>query len=207
MQNSKKLIAYFGFGTNRDLEMMQHMIGRQDIKGEHGRLIGYEITIQRADQFRTEIPPTSPNKKMTAKDLIMNGWGPKFEMFTSRPNPDGVAYGTIWYITPEELELVREWEIVDFGCQEDAYGTAITDDGKEVRVITQSFLKPAEIDRVITGDNYESYIWDKEAMLKRADNIREDYLKMKASWPKEQRDLVDNFIQGLCLDDITIKKS
>jgi hypothetical protein len=177
----KTTINYFGFGTNRDLEMMEHMIGRKNIKGEHGKLMGYEITIQRADQFRTEIPPTSPNQKMSVKDLIMKSWGPKFEMFTSRPNPKGVAYGTIWYITPEELELVRNWEIVDFGCQEDAYGVAITDDGRVVEVITQSFLKPAEIDRVITGDDYNPYIWDKEAMLKRADELRVEYLEMKKS--------------------------
>jgi len=197
MENSKKLIAYFGFGTNRDLEMMQHMIGRQDIKGEHGKLIGYEITIQRADQFRDKIISTSPNPNMSPKDLIMKGWGPEFEMFTSRPNPNNVAYGTIWYITNEELELVREWEIVDFGCQEDAYGTAVTDDGREVKVITQSFLKPAEIDRVINGDNYEAYIWNKEAMLKRADDIRLEYLEMKKSWPQEKREAVDNFIESL----------
>jgi len=197
MVKKEKLIAYFGFGTNRDLEMMEHMVGRQDIKGEHGKLPGYEITIQRADQFRNEIIPTSPNQKFSPKDLIMNGWGPKFEMFTSRPNPNGMIYGTIWYITPAELELVREWEIVDFGCQEDAYGIAITDDGRRVKVITQSFLKPAEIDRVITGDDYEPYIWDKKAMLKRADDIRNDYLKMKSTFPKEKREAIDKFIQNL----------
>jgi len=179
MDNNKATIKFFGFGTNRDLEMMQHMIGREDIKGEHGRLMGYELTIQRADQFRTEIPATSPNPKMSPRDLIISNWGSKFEMFTSRPNPTGVIYGTIWDITPEELELVRGWEIVDFGCQEDAYGTAITDDGRSVKVITQSFLKPAEIDRVITGDDYKTYIWDKEVMLKKADQVRLDYLKMK----------------------------
>lgn len=197
MDNSKKIIAYFGFGTNRDIEMMEHMIGRKNIEGEHGKLQGYEITIQRTDQFRTEIPPNSPTPKLSAKDLIVRSWGPKFEMFTSRPNPGGVAYGTIWYITPEELELVREWEIVDYGCQEDAYGTAVTDDGRQVKVITQSFIKPAEIDRVITGDDYEPYIWDKEAMLKRADELRQSYLEMKSKLPTEVKEKIDKFIQSL----------
>lgn len=179
MDSNKTTIKYFGFGTNRDLEMMEHIIGRKGIKSEHGRLIGYELTIQRTDQFRTEIPATSPNPKISARDLIIESWGPKFEMFTSRPNPTGIIYGTIWDITPEELELVREWEMVDFGCQEDAYGTAITDDGRPVKVITQSFLKPAEIDRVITGDDYEPYLWDKEAMFKKADQVRLNYLELK----------------------------
>ncbi|HUU40445.1 MAG TPA: hypothetical protein VMW42_05865 [Desulfatiglandales bacterium] len=155
------------------------MIGRKNIKGEHGRLIGYELTIQRADQFRAEIPPTSPNPKMSPRDIIIDSWGPKFEMYTSRPNPTGIIYGTIWDITPEELELVREWEMVDLGCQEDARGIAVTDNGELVEVITQSFLKPAKIDRVIKGDDYEPYIWDKETMLKTADQVRLNYLKRK----------------------------
>lgn len=172
-------VNYFGFGTNRDLDMMAHMIGREEIEGEPGRLMGYEVCIQRADQFRTEIADTSPIP-VSPKDIILRSWGPKFEMYVSRPNPDGIAYGTIWKITPEELELVREWELVDYGAQEDAKGMAINSQGQMIEVITQSFLKPAEIDRVVTGDDYDPYIWSKEAMLKRADELRLQYLKFKA---------------------------
>ncbi len=186
MKNKKTTIKYFGFGTNRDLEMMGHMIGRNEIKGEQGRLIGYELTIQRADQFRDEIPPTSPNPKMSPRDIIIESWGSKFEMYTSRPNPTGIIYGTIWDITPEELELVREWEMVDLGCQEDARGIAVTDNGELVEVITQSFLKPAEIDRVIKGNNYEPYIGDKKAMLRTADQVRLNYFKIKKKLPAEE---------------------
>jgi hypothetical protein len=173
------MISYFGFGTNKDLDMMAHMIGRENIKGEAGKLIGYEICIQKADQFRTEIPPTSPIP-VSPKDLILKSWGPEFEMFVSRPNPEGIAYGTIWEITSEELELVREWELVEYGAQEDAWGIAINAEGEPVQVITQSFMKPPiDIDRVITGEDYNPYIWPKEAMLKRADELRLQYLKFK----------------------------
>lgn len=179
MEN-KKIVYYFGFGTNKDLDMMAHMIGRNDIKGEAGRLIGFDVCIQRADQFRTEIPETSP-LPVAPKDLILNSWGPNFEMYVSRPNPEGVAYGTIWEITPEELELVREWELVDYGAQEDAWGIAFNSKGEVFQVITQSFMHPpADIDRVVEDSDYEAYIWSKEAMLKRADELRLQYLKLKA---------------------------
>lgn len=171
------MIVYFGFGTNKDRDMMSHIIGRNEIEGFWGKLIGYEVCVQRADQFRVDVPDTNPINK-SPKDIIIGSWGPKFEMFVSRPNPSGEAYGTIWYISPEELELVREWELVDYGAQEDAYGIAEDSDGNKFEVITQSFLKFAEIDRVITGENYEAYIWPKEAMLKRADEIREQYLAL-----------------------------
>jgi hypothetical protein len=40
---------------------------------------------------------------------------------------------------------------------------------------------PIDIDRVIEGDDYPAYIAPKEAMLKRADEIREQYLQFKKS--------------------------
>ena len=45
-------MQYFGFGTNRDLEMMAHMIGREDISGEPIKLVGYELCTLRGKQFR-----------------------------------------------------------------------------------------------------------------------------------------------------------
>ncbi len=172
------IVYYFGFGTNKDLAMMEAIVGRENIEGEPGKLIGYEICIQRADQFRTDVPETSP-VTATPKDLIIKTWGPKFEMFVSRPNPGAVAYGTIWKITPLELEYVREWELVDYGAQEDAWGTAVSDSGNKFEVITQSFMKsPIDIDRIVTGKNYKPYIWDKAAMLKRANILRRQYIRL-----------------------------
>lgn len=179
MQNDN-IIYYFGFGTNKDRDMMEHMVGRKGLIGEPGKLIGYDVCIQRADQFRTEIPENTPFKA-SPKDLIIKSWGQDFEMFVSKPNPDGVAYGTIWQLTLEELEFVREWEMVDYGAQEDAWGTAINEKGESFQVITQSFMKPPiEIDRVVTGEDYEPYIWPKKAMLRHADRILEQYKRLKS---------------------------
>ncbi len=183
--DDNQVVYYFGFGTNKDLAMMQHMIGRENIIGEPGKLRGYEVCIQRADQFRTEIPKDSPFPS-SPKDLITGSWGPEFEMYVSQPNIDGVAYGTIWQITPPELELVREWELVDYGAQEDAWGTAVNSKGEKFEVITQSFMRPPiDIDRVVTGPDYEPYIWAKNDMLKRADELRLQYLRFnKEDKPK-----------------------
>lgn len=181
MDNSKgDLIKYFGHGTNKDKDMMVHMIGRKNILGEPGMLIGYELCIQKGRQFRDTIPKTSPIN-VSPRAIIINSWGPDFEMYVSRPNPNGVIYGTIWDITSEEFELVREWELVDYGAQEDAKGIAINSKGEPIEVITQSFLNPPipEIDRVVTEKDYEPYIAPKEAMLKKADQVRLEYLELK----------------------------
>jgi hypothetical protein len=173
-------IKYFGFGTNKDRDMMEHMIGKKGIKGEPGRLIGYEICIQKTHQFRTEIPITTPWNK-SPKELIMKTWGKDFEMYVSRPNPLGIAYGTIWDLTLAELEIVREWEMVEYGAQEDAWGIAIADDGTLYETITQSFMRPPiDIDRVVTGKDYDPYIWSKQAMLDHADKIYKEFSERKS---------------------------
>ena len=170
-------IAYFGFGSNKDLEMMQHMIGRMDIRGIPSRLIGYDLCIQLGRQFRTTIPPNSP-APISPRDLICRSWSEDFQMYVSRPNPTGVIHGMIWFVTPAELRLIRNWELVDFGAQDDAYGIAIGDDGELYEIITQSFIRPDpyEIERVITDKEYEPYIHDKQTMLEKADALREEFL-------------------------------
>lgn len=175
--DDKANILYFGFGTNKDMAMMQHMIGREDIAGVPGRLLGYEVCIQKARQMRTLVPPTSPVSK-TPRQLIIDNWYDDFPMFVSRPNPLGIAYGTIWSITPEEMQLVRNWEAVDFGVQDDAYGWALDENNELHQVITQSFVRPEpiDIDYVVEGPNYEPYIEDRQVMLDKADTIREEYL-------------------------------
>ncbi len=176
-QNS--VIKYFGFGTNCDIEMMAHMVGRDNIRGESGKLLGYELGTLKAKRFCDDIPENSP-VDISARAILLNSWGPDFDMYVSRPNPNGVIYGTIWDITPEELELVREWELVDYGAQEDAWGTAVNIKGKSFKVITQSFMRPpAQMDKVLADPDYEPYIAPKATMLKRSDESRLMYLERK----------------------------
>lgn len=187
-----KVIKYFGFGTNKDFDMMSHMVGNKALKGEHGRLIGFEVCIQKPHHFRKDIPITSPlfKQKLTPEDIIISSWGPDFSMYVSRQNPTGVAYGTIWDLTPEEMALVTEWEMVEYGCQENVKGIAVTDDGRLVEVLTQSFANPAqaEVESVVLGDDYEPYIADKKAMLDKADKNRELFLKFgnRQPWASEK---------------------
>ena len=106
--SDEDIVYYFGFGTNRDRDMMEHMVGRKGLTGEPGKLIGYEVCIQRADQFRTEIPENTPFYA-SPKDLIIKSWGSYFEMYVSRPNPGAFDVGTKWQLTLPILEFVREW--------------------------------------------------------------------------------------------------
>lgn len=157
---------------------MVHMVGREDLKGEPGKLIGYQLCIQSLDQIRNIILPTSPLKK-SPQQIIRKGFGDKFDLFIAVPKPDAVAYGTIWEFTPEEIELVKNWELVDFGMQEEVQAMAINSNGDLIQVETQAIVDPpAEYYTIIEDNEYPRYIADKELMLKKADEVREDYLKM-----------------------------
>lgn len=175
----QKTIKYFGFGTNKDLDMMVHIVGRSDLRGEPGKLIGYEVCIQRASQMRTEIPENSP-WKVPPRDIITKSWSPDFLMYVSKPNPEAVAFGTIWDLTPEEVELVKEWECVEYGVQDEVNALALDSQGNQIAVETQSLTRTSDVvEKIITGDDYPAYIAPKDQMLKKADTSRLRYLKEK----------------------------
>ncbi len=175
----QKHVTYFGYGSNKDLEMMQAMIGRKEIKGEKGRLDGYELCAQNIDHIRDIVLPTAPVPKSPRQIIKESFEGQNFDLFVCRRNPKAHIMGTIWYITPEELEFVNNWELVDFGMYELAQVKIKNEAGKMVDCVTQVLEKePIEIDQVLDGDNYDPYIFDKDMMLNRAVLVRNEYIEL-----------------------------
>ena len=176
MQNNE-IIYYFGYGTNKDLSMMQHMVGRNDLYGEAGVLLDYELAIQSFDQIRGEIIGGSPTP-VSPRQIIEEGFDNTFELFVARPKKGAKCHGTIWHLTPLEFELTREWELVDFGMYEDAEGVAINEKGEEFNVVTQALInKPDDVDRIIEGSDYQAYLVPEDKILAKADQVREGYYK------------------------------
>lgn len=179
MINTGKTIKYFGYGSNADKDMMVHMVGRDDIKGEPGKLIGYQLCVQSLDQIRDIVPPTSPIKD-SPRTVIRRSFGDKFDLFIAVAKPDAVAFGTIWDLTQDEIDLVKNWELVDCGMQEEVQAIAMnTVSGELIPVETQAVVDPpANYYVVIEGNDYPRYVADKEKMLKTADVVRQEYQEM-----------------------------
>lgn len=172
-------INYFGYGTNCDKDMMAHIVGNSSLKGEKGKLLGFELCIQKLKHIRNIIPKSSPINK-SPRELINKNFGDEFELYIARPKQDGEIVGTIWELSKEELELVKEWELVYIGMQEEVRAIAINSKGKLINVETQALMKPpAEIDRVVKDKDYPAYIVSKEKMLKVADKSRKYILSLK----------------------------
>lgn len=165
------MIRYFGYGSNKDLDMMVHMVGRQNLKGEPGKLLDFELCVQKINQIRDK-KPVSP------REIVRDGFGDSFELFVARQKPGAEIKGTIWELTPEELELVKNWEMTELGMQEEINAKAVDSSGNTIDVETQAVIDPPpEIDRVISDPDYDPYVVTKEKMLSVADGVREDYLK------------------------------
>lgn len=156
---------------------MAHMVGNENLKGEPGKLIGYQLCIQSLDQIRDIIPPNSP-LKVSPREMIREGFGDKFDLFVAVQKPDAITYGTIWDLTPEEINLVKEWELVEYGMQEEVQAMAMTSDGQLIQVETQAVIDPpAKFYTTVEGNDYPRYIADRDKMLKVADQCRIDYQK------------------------------
>ena len=85
--------------------------------------------------------------------------------------------GTVWELIPLERELVRDWELVDFGWYNDIEGKAVTKDGQEVEIQTEGFREGQEVDREVDGKNYKPFLNRLENFQRVAEKARKEYLE------------------------------
>lgn len=171
------MVAYFGYGTNRDHDMMAAMIGRDHIWGVKATLPGYELAIQSLERIPDKILPTAPVPR-SPREIMKTALGEKAELYIIRPNPKGVTHGTVWQLTSEEYEMVRDWELLDFGMQEDLAGEARTESGDNIHVQTHGSKDPGlPVDRVVEGKDYEDYIVPRQAILETARRVHREFME------------------------------
>ena len=146
-----KTIPYFGYGTNRDHDMMAAMIGRNNLSGVEGIVFDYELGVQNLEHIPNKILPTAPASR-SPREIMKTALGDDAKLYIIRPKTGATTYGTIWQITPEEYEMVRDWELLDFGMQEDIKVMAQTKTGKKITAQTHgSNNSKLPMSMVITG--------------------------------------------------------
>lgn len=178
--------ATFQYVTGQHSEMIGKMVGRDQIKSEIGILIpGTELCIQKIPNIRDDVPENSPDTR-SSRQILTDNFDENFELYLVRPNPHNQSAGAIWYITPEEFDLARDWELVDYGCQEDFKTIAITSDGIFKAVVVHGLQKqPFNVDEVVNPETYSDFIVSKEKMLETAEKERLEYLARQKGNKKE----------------------
>lgn len=169
------MLAYFGYGTNRDHDMMAAMIGRENLEGEEAVLPGYELVIQNLENISDTVLPTAPVPK-SAREILGSALGKEARLYIIRSNPDAETYGTIWQLSELEYEMVRDWELLDFGMQEDLQAQARTKSGRTLQIQTHGSRDPnLPASVVIYGSDYEDYIVKKNLILETARRVNKEF--------------------------------
>ena len=166
-------VLYFGYGANRDARMMKAITGA-DLKGKPAVLRDFKLVVQKLDQLPDTILSTAP-APVSPRAAVAANWLESFESYNIKENPDGKVTGTLWELTPQERELVRDWELVDFGWYEDKKVKIITQDGQEVEAQTEGLRAGQKYDREVDGMSYETWLNPPEDFDWIASKSREEY--------------------------------
>lgn len=171
-------ILYFGYGANSRPEMMEAITGNKNLVGQPGVLKGFKLCIQKRDQVPNKIFPNSP-VQISPNKIIEENWGEKFETYMIKPGEEtDEVSGTVWELTSLERELVRDWELVDFGWYKDMRVKAEMLNGQVVDVQTEGLREEGqEVDREIDGKNYKPFLNPLEDFQRVAEKARREYLE------------------------------
>jgi len=164
-------INFFCYVKGDDEEMMSAIFGRKNIRHEEATLQGYELCIQTAKDIINEILPTC-NLSQSPREILTEKRGPNFELYTIRPNPNKNIRGVIWYVSNEEYEHLREYELIDCGMSEDIVAKAITENGKTITVSTYGLDKNVNNITKVIDEDYKRPEIPKEEKIKTATQIR-----------------------------------
>ena len=118
-------IQFFGFGTLTLPEIVEAITGHTNIVGHEATLEGYVLGIQSIADLPTE----------KLKEILSSVWGADFTSYAIAKG-DGVIKGVIWELTPRDMELLKNWELVELGWFKECKATATTKDGTAHKVMT-----------------------------------------------------------------------
>lgn len=158
-------LLYFGYGANRDADMMEAMVGRKPT-GSPTILEDYELCVQVWD----EIPDG-----IVKQTLEKSGWDSTFRTYCIKPAAGKTVNGTAWILTRHEFdELVGAWEM--HGLWYEPTEVSVADiQGQTYRAKTEIIADP-RIRQTVDG-TYPTFLNDRAKMLDAASMCRKAYLE------------------------------
>lgn len=127
---------YFGYGANKDIEMLEAIIGRRP-EGEKAVLKDFELCIQKWEEI--------PEK---ARETLKKHWNKDFRSYVIKPSKGKQVSGMLWNITESEHKHIEKWELHNIWYEP----VKIKLNGKNA--VTEVF-----------NSHYNAYINDKKKML------------------------------------------
>ena len=170
-------VLYAGYGANRDLAMMEAIIGtRPEVLGSVV-ILDVELCVQRFDQIPPGSIATAPVPQ-SPRQIVARAWGEEgnFETYTIRRKEGASVQATLFRLSALERELVAEWELVEFGWYDRMTVEVETEDGTKLRAETEGIGTGQEVAAVVDGRRYETFLMDPKTMFQTAEKARLEYM-------------------------------
>lgn len=155
-----KTIEFFGYGTDRDPEMIKAIIGRIP-EGYPSTIEGFELCIQSWEEMTPEV-----------RNILSPPWDKNFRSYVLRPTlkPNSKVRGMVWLITPHERKLIDNWELVGKWYQVFLLKlNTSTDIPREIEI---QVINDSSIKKVVNGEYYKNYLCDRKKILDLAEKLR-----------------------------------
>ena len=136
-------INYFGYGALASPEMIEALIKRKP-EGSDFYLNNYELYIQKWDELPEKV-----------REALAEKWGSSFRTYCIRPSQGRRVFGKLWKITPEERELIRDYEF---------WYEPVKLEQERVVIETEVF-EDSSIQEVISGNDYQPFLNDRDKTL------------------------------------------
>lgn len=173
---NQSIIKYFSYVKGDNEKIMSAIFGRKKILHEEAVLQGYELCIQTAKDITDEVLPTNPFP-VSPRSILINKRGQDFELYTIRPNPKSNLRGVVWYVSREEYEYLRDYELIDCGMSEDIVAKAIADTGDVITVSTYGLDKNVNNITKVVAIDYRRPEISKKEKIKNAIRLRRAYIE------------------------------
>ena len=162
---------FFGYGPTRDSRVMQALTGNKDLVGHEAVLKGYKLNLQTLNQV-----PKSP------REILKESFPDGFEFFVVSPDENKEVAGTVWELTAQERDLIRDFELIDLGWYKDSRGKAQTSDGKELDVEVAALREEQKVSREVDGIHHEVWFNCKpEDFMRVAEKAQREFLEKNKS--------------------------
>jgi hypothetical protein len=140
-----------------------------------GVLEGFGLYVQRFDQVSDEILATAP-VPVSPRTVVQENWGSSFLSYGIKPQVGAKVAGTIWELSLEDRERVRDWELIDFGWYQDTTGIAVPNGSQErMQVVTEQLGDGQEVVGAVDGLHYETWLSPVEMFEAVAAKARQEY--------------------------------
>ncbi len=156
-------LYYFGFGANKDAEMIEAIVGRR-LDGRPAFIEGFDLVIQAL----ADIPEQ-------ARVVLRKVWGDSFESYAILRGSKRV-HGMLWKVTRKDLAHIAKWELeAENWFKQIEVVAVVEEEGSKVAAITQ-IVENQPYQKIVTKKDYAPFPVPKRTLIEIAIKVREGLL-------------------------------